>query len=81
MSATPPTPPEPEGHGPAFPGFKMGMGAPERAEPTEDFGEWRSAPSARYRPLGRWPRLALGLAVLIALALLRLAAAGIARAS
>jgi len=70
MSATPPTPPEPEGHGPAFPGFKMGMGAPERAEPPADFGEWRSAPSARYERSPWWPRLALGLAVLIFLALL-----------
>ena len=69
MSATPPTPPEPEGHGPAFPGFKMGMGAPEHAESTEDFGEWRSAPTAPYHRRV-WPRLVLGLAVLIALALL-----------
>jgi hypothetical protein len=60
----PPTPPEPpdDRPGPAFPGFKMGIGAPERIEsppPAE-------APVAGYG----WRRLAFWAALLIAAAII-----------
>lgn len=68
MSSTPPTPPEPEeGPGPAFPGFKMALGAPERAEPpAAEFGYTQSLKRAD----ARWRRVAFWVALVIAVALI-----------
>jgi hypothetical protein len=64
--STPPEPPD-EGPGPAFPGFKMGIGAPERIEPppaAENPGV--RSPVAGYG----WRRLAFWVAVVIAAAVI-----------
>jgi hypothetical protein len=66
MSSTP-TPPGPpdEGPGPTFPGFKMGMGAPEQHEP------YAPAPAPSMEPAApRAPRSPFLLAVASGVALL-----------
>jgi hypothetical protein len=65
MSSTPPTPDE--GPAPEFPGFKMGMGAPEYAVPPQAPAEPEALPPFAA-PRSGLPLVAIGVALAVVIA-------------